>query len=48
MIVSNVLSEAKQQVLTLGRLGWSQRRIEKQTEVHTAPQVNDTITASKP
>ena len=32
MIVSNVLTEEKkQQVLTLGRLGWSLRRIEKQT-----------------
>ena len=34
MIVSNVLTEEKkQQVLTLGRLGWSLRRIEKQTGV---------------
>jgi len=32
VIVSNVLTEEKkQQVLTLGRLGWSLRRIEKQT-----------------
>jgi hypothetical protein len=34
VIVSNVLTEEKkQQVLTLGRLGWSLRRIEKQTRV---------------
>lgn len=34
VIVSNVLTEEKkQQVLTLGRLGWSLRRIEKQTGV---------------
>ena len=33
-MVSNVLSEEKkQQVLALGRLGWSLRRIEKATEV---------------
>jgi len=32
--VSNVLTEEKkQQILTLGRLGWSLRRIEKQTEI---------------
>ena len=34
MIVSNVLTEEKkQQVLTLGRLGWSLRRIERQTGI---------------
>jgi transposase len=34
VIVSNVLTEEKkQQVLTLGRIGWSLRRIEKQTGI---------------
>jgi hypothetical protein len=34
VIVGNVLTEEKkQQVLTLGRLGWSLRRIEKQTGI---------------
>jgi hypothetical protein len=33
--MSNVLSEEqKQQVLALGRLGWSMRRIEQETEVY--------------
>jgi len=34
VIVSNVLTEEKKElVLTLGRLGWSLRRIEKQTGI---------------
>jgi hypothetical protein len=31
--MGNVLSEKKQQVLALGRLGWTLRRIEEATEV---------------
>jgi hypothetical protein len=31
--ISNVLSEAKQQVIALGRLGWPLRRIEQETGV---------------
>ncbi|MBN1962790.1 MAG: hypothetical protein JW841_17805 [Deltaproteobacteria bacterium] len=31
--MSNVLSEIKQQILELGRLGWSLRRIEQETGV---------------